>query len=415
MRDAHGTHYAGLDIGTSAIRFAVGVIDQEQNGPNRLRIIGHSEVASVGLRKGAIVHIDDVVDCISDALRKVEEAAGVSVQQVTCNINGASVLGVDSKGVIAISNHDREIREHDRFSAEEAATILKLPPNQEIVQVFAKNFRVDGQSSIKDPVGMHGVRLEADTHLVVAASPTIKAVETVLEKSGITPNHITVSSLAAAEAVLDRQQKEAGTLVINIGAGTTNLLIIEDGEVQYVAVLPVGGIHITNDLAIGLRTDLDIAEKVKIEHGTLESVNMGSIDIEVAGEVEKFQKHEVKHIISSRVEELLELVDHELRKVGKSRKLPGGVVIVGGTAQLPGLASFAKDKLELAVRIGAIQPIAGLPDELNNTSFATAVGLMQLDALLAPVEGGRIDMQTSSKLVESMSSAMQRLLKRRQK
>lgn len=415
MRDAHGTYYAGLDIGTSAIRFAVGVIDQEQNGPNRLRIIGHSEVASVGLRKGAIVHIDDVVDCISDALRKVEEASGVPIQQVTCNINGASVLGVDSKGVIAISNHDREIREHDRFSAEEAATILKLPPNQEIVQVFAKNFRVDGQSSIKDPVGMHGVRLEADTHLVVAASPTIKAVETVLEKSGITPNHITVSSLAAAEAVLDRQQKEAGTLVVNIGAGTTNLLIIEDGEVQYVAVLPVGGIHITNDLAIGLRTDLDIAEKVKIEHGTLESVNMGSIDIEVAGGVEKFQKHEVKHIISSRVEELLELIDHELRKVGKSRKLPGGVVIVGGTAQLPGLASFAKEKLELAVRIGAIQPIAGLPDELNNTSFATAVGLMQLDALLAPVEGGRIDMQTSSKLVESVSSAMQRLLKRRHK
>ena len=414
MRDAHGTHYAGLDIGTSAIRFVVGVLDTE-HGPNRLRIIGHSEVESVGMRKGAIVHIEDVADSIAEARRRVEEVTGIAVDRVTCNINGASVVGVDSKGVIAISNHDREIREDDRFRAEEAATILKLPPNQEIVQVFAKNFRVDGQTSIKDPVGMHGVRLEADTHLVVAASPNIKAIETTLGHTGLQPNHITVSSLAAAEAVLDRQQKEAGTLVVNIGAGTTNLLIIEDGEVQFTSVLPVGGLHITNDLAIGLRTDLDVAERVKIEHGTLESVNMGSFDVEVGDTVEKFQKHEVKHIISARVEEILEMVDHELKKIGKSRKLPGGVVLTGGTSQLPGLAGFAKDKLQLAVRIGQLQPLAGLPEEINNPTFATAVGLMELDALLAPIESTRIDMQASSKLLESVTSVMRGVLGRHKK
>lgn len=414
MRDAHGTHYAGLDIGTSAIRFIVGVLDTD-HGPNRLRIIGHSEVASVGMRKGAIVHIEDVADAIAEARRQVEEVAGMTIDRVTCNINGASVFGVDSKGVIAISNHDREIREDDRFRAEEAATILKLPPNQEIVQVFAKNFRVDGQTSIKDPVGMHGVRLEADTHLVVAASPNIKAIETTLAHTGLQANHITVSALASAEAVLDRQQKEAGTLVVNIGAGTTNLLIIEDGEVQFVSVLPVGGLHITNDLAIGLRTDLDIAEKVKTEHGTLESVNMGSIEIEVDGQIEKFQKHEVKHIISSRVEELLEMIDHELKKIGKSRKLPGGVVIVGGSAELPGLATFAKDKLQLAVRIGRLQPLAGLPEEINSPRYASAIGLMQLDALLAPIDGARIDMQGSSKLLDTVTSVMRGVLQRHKK
>ncbi len=414
MRDAPSTHYAGLDIGTSAVRCIVGVIDQEQSG-SKLRIIGHGQAESVGMRKGTIVHLEEMAESIREAKRQAEELAGVPLDHVTCNINGSHIVGVDSRGVIAISSHDREIREDDRFRAEEAATILKLPPNQEIVQVFAKSFRVDGQSSIKDPVGMHGVRLEADTHLVVAASPNVKATETVLEKAGLTPDHITVSSLASAEAVLERQQKEAGTLVINIGAGTTNMVIIEDGEVQYVGVLPVGGMHITNDLAIGLRTDLDIAETVKIEHGTLESVNMGGIEVTKGDVTEKFQKHEVKNIIEARVEELLELVERELKKIGRSRKLPGGVVITGGTSKLPGIATLTKDKLQLAARVGQIQPIHGLIDEVNDATFATAIGLMQLDVLLTPVGAGRIDMQDSSKLLQTATSAFRKLIKKRKK
>ena len=415
MRDAQTTLYTGLDIGTSAVRFVVGVIDSEDNGPSKLRIIGHGEAESLGMRKGAIVHIEDMAESIRLARQQAEAAAGVPLSNVTCNVNGSTVVGVDSKGVVAISNHDREIREDDRFRAEEAATILKLPPNQEIVQVFAKNFRVDGQSSIKDPVGMQGVRLEADTHLVIAASPNVKAIEAVLQKAEVTPNHITVSSLASAEAMLERHQKEAGTLVVNIGAGTTNILIIEDGEVQYIAVVPVGGMHITNDLAIGLRTDLDIAELVKVEHGTLESVNMGAFEVEKDGRKDKFQKHEVKHIIESRVDELFELIERELKKVDKSRKLPGGVVLTGGSAQLPGLASFAKEKLQLAARIGEVQPLHGLVDEINNSSYTTAIGLMQLDVLLAPIESGRTDMQGSSRLLETATSAVRRVLGRRKR
>jgi cell division protein FtsA len=411
MTEAQSKHYAGLDIGTSTVRVVVGVVDNEQKTGSKLRIIGHGESESVGMRKGLIVHIEDMADSIREAKQKAEDAAGVQLTDITCNINGAQVLGQDSKGVIAISNNDREIREDDRFRAEEAATIMKLPPNQEIVQVFAKNFKVDGQSSIKDPVGMRGVRLEADTHLVIAATSGVKAIETVLEKCNLNANHITVASLASAEAVLDRQQKEAGTLVINIGSGTTNVVIIEDGEVQYVGVIPVGGSHITNDLAIGLRTDLDIAEKVKTEHGTLGSVGMDAVEIQGPERLEKFQRHEIKHIIEARVEELLELVEKELKRAGRARKLPGGVVLTGGSAVLPGLADFTRDKLQLAARVGATQQVNGLAKELSGPDYTAAVGLMELDVLLSPLGSGRIDAQNSSKLLESISSAVKTALR----
>ena len=191
--------------------------------------------------------------------------------------------------------------------------------------------------------------------------------------------------LGAAEAVMTRQQKEAGTLLLDIGAGTTNMTIIEDGEVAHVAVIPVGGINITNDLAIGLKTDLDIAEKVKIEHATLlPNSSVKPIKVSHQGKEHTFEAEEIALITEARVEELLELVDKELKKIQKSRKLPGGVVIVGGTAKLPGIADLAKEKLELAARVGELQPLNGLIDTVADPSYSTAVGLMLLDMFLLP-------------------------------
>ena len=175
------------------------------------------------------------------------------------------IQGVDSKGVIAISTANKGITLDDKLRAEDSATIMQIPANREIIQVFPKNYRVDGHDSIKDPIGMQGVRLEVDTHIVTVASPNIRSLDSVLGKAHVAATHHTVSGLAAAEAVLSSKQKEAGTLVLDIGASTTNLGIIEDGEVQYVSVIPFGGNNITNDLAIGLKTDLDIAEAVKIK------------------------------------------------------------------------------------------------------------------------------------------------------
>ena len=287
--------------------------------------------------------------------------------------------------MIAISSANREITPEDRLRVEEAATIVQLPSNREILQVFATNYRLDGQDNIKDPVGMHGVRLEVDTHIVTAATPNLRGLDTVLEKARLHANHHTFSSLAAAEAVLNRQQKESGTVLLDIGAGTTNLIVIEDGEVQHVAVIPMGGIHITNDLAIGLKTDLDIAEEVKIKHGSLSSKQkVGSVNIEAQGIRHSFPVDDIHMIIEARVEELLEYVDKELKKIQRSRKLPGGAVLVGGTSKLPGIAEFTREKLQLAARLGKLEAIEGLVDTVGDATYTTAVGLMLLDLLLMP-------------------------------
>jgi cell division protein FtsA len=380
MRDQSPIHYIGLDIGTSAVRCVVGMVDQHDS--SHLSVIGHGQAPNLGMRKGVIVHVDDVVEAVVHAITEAERVSGVQIQNATVNINGSHVGGIDSRGVIAISAANRQISAEDRFRVEEAATIVQLPPNREIIQVFAKNYRLDGQDNIKDPVGMQGVRLEVDTHIVTAATPNLRSLDLVLEKAHIAASHHTVSGLAAAEAVLNRQQKESGTLLLDIGAGTTNLVVIEDGEVQHVAVLPVGGIHITNDLAIGLKTDLDIAEAVKLQHATLNQPARATARIEHEGKVHQFDTEEIRMITEARVEELLEYIDKELKKIHRSRKLPGGVVIVGGTAKLPGIAEFTKEKLQLAARLGRLQPMGGLIDTVQDSQYTAAVGLMMLDMLL---------------------------------
>lgn len=385
MREQQNPHFVGLDIGTSVVRCVVGIAGTDDS--RHISVIGHGSAPSLGMRKGVIVHVNDVAESVIKAVTEAERLSGIQIQRATVNLNGSHVSGMNSRGVIAISTANREISPDDRLRVEEAATIVQLPPNREIIQVFAKNYRLDGQDNIKDPVGMHGVRLEVDTHIVTASVPNVRSLDIVLEKAHIEPSHRTVASLAAAEAVLNRQQKEAGTLLLDIGAGTTNAVIIEDGEIQHVAVLPIGGIHITNDLAIGLRTDIDVAELVKIQHGSLEvGANEGSVSVSHEDATYSFERQELRMIIDARVEELLEFVDKELKKIGRSRKLPGGVVIVGGTAGLPGLADFTRDKLQLAARIGQLQPLSGLVDTVQNPAYATAVGLMLLDMLLMPTQ-----------------------------
>ena len=384
MHETTPSYFFGLDIGTSMVRCIVGMSDVDAH---ELSIVGHGSAVNVGMRKGAVVHPDDVVEAITHAITEAERVSGRRVERVTVNVNGSHVTGLNSKGVVAISAASHEIGDEDRFRAEEAATVMKLPPNREIIQVFAKNYRVDGQDNIKDPVGMQGVRLEVDTHIVTASTPHLNNLSMVLDKSQLSVNHFTVSSLAAAETVLTRQQKESGSVLLDIGAGTTNLVVIEDGEVQHVAVIPIGGISITNDLAIGLKTDLAVAELVKVKHATLMPPDYDSVAVKYEGKEYSFAKSDVHMIVEARVDELFEYVDKELRKVGKSRKLPGGVVIVGGTAKLPGLDEFAREKLELPAHTGVLHSLKGLVDVVDDPAFATAIGLMQLDMLLQPSTG----------------------------
>ncbi len=386
MRENSLPYFVGLDIGTSAVRCVVGTVNQADAKPS---VIGHGSAPNQGMRKGVVVHVDDAAEAIVQAITEAERVSGMQITQATLNINGVHVSGMNSRGVIAISAANREITDDDRLRVEEAATVVKLPPNREIIQVFAKNYSLDGQPNIKDPVGMHGVRLEVDTHIVSVATPTIRNLNLALGKAQIVANHMVVSSLAAAEAVLSRQQKEAGTILLDIGAGTTNLVVVEDGEIQHVAVLPIGGLHITNDLAIGLKTDLDIAELTKLNHASLGhsgQAKKGVVYVERGEGSEKerhaFKADDVYMIVEARIEELFEYVNKELQKIHRAKKLPGGVVLVGGTSRLPGIAEFAREQLELPARLGKLQPLAGLIDTVDEPAYATAVGLMLLDILL---------------------------------
>jgi cell division protein FtsA len=383
MQSATPQSFVGLDIGTSTVRAVVGMIDPNHQG--KLSIIGHGSSPNLGMRKGIVVHSEEAAEAIAQAINEAERVSGVHIQGATVNINGSHVSGMNSKGVIAISSATREITTDDRMRAEEAATIVQLPSNREIIQVFAKNYRLDGQDNIKDPVGMHGVRLEVDTHIVTAATPNLRNLDMALEKAQIMPHNHTLSSLAAAEAVLERQQKEAGTVLIDIGAGTTNIVVMEDGEVQHVAVLPIGGMHITNDLAIGLKTDLDVAEVVKIRHATLATKTPArDVRLKLNDQDHMFKAEDIAMITEARVEELFEYVNKELSRIHRAYKLPGGAVLVGGTAKLPGIAEFAKEKLQLAARVGKLQSMSGLIDTVADPAYAAAVGLMVLDMLLVP-------------------------------
>jgi cell division protein FtsA len=406
MRDPNVQHFVGLDVGSSAIRCVVGMTDPNDN--NKLSIIGQGSVPNTGVRKGVVVHVDEVADALVKAVTEAERHAGVRIGSATVNVNGSHVSGMNSHGVIAISAANREIAVDDRMRVDEAATVVQFPPNREIIQFFAKNYSLDGQRNIKDPVGMHGIRLEVDAHIVTAATPNLRNLDAALQKDELHATNHTVSSLAAAEATLTREQKEAGVMVLDIGAGTTNLIVIEDGEVQHVAVIPIGGAHLTNDLAIGLKTDLDVAEQVKVQHASLTEGKKTTASVSIKNANHSFPMEEVFMITEARIDELFDYIEKELQRIRRSRKLPGGVVITGGTSRLPGIADFAKEKLQLAARIGKINNVTGLVDTVEDGFFTTAVGLMLLDMLLVP-QDIEIQNNNSQSALQVFTSFIQRL------
>ncbi len=369
----------GIDVGTTTVRCVIGVLGEEQTQPT---IIGAGSAKNGGMRKGIVNNVEEVAHAIALAVEEAERISGQHVGSATISVNGAHIIGLNSKGVIAISNSSREIGLDDLERAEEAATVVQLPPNREILQVFAKSYHLDGQSNIKDPVGMSGVRLEVDAHIVTAATPAVKNLDRTFEVTNINANHHVLAGLASAESVLEPKQRESGTVVVDLGAGTTNVVVVEEDEVQHVAVLPIGSINITNDLAIGLKTDLDVAEEVKLKHarvGGSDSKARARVEVKNGDETHRFEREDIDSIVAARLDELFDLVDKELHKINRSRKLPGGVVLVGAGSQLPGIDDFVKEKLELPARVSKPKHYTGIIDNTDTPAYAAAVGLMLLD------------------------------------
>lgn len=385
----------GIDIGTTTVRCVVGHIDATTGAPT---IVGVGAVPNSGMRKGSVANLTGPAHAIDDALGEAERMSGYQVDEATMSINGSHILSTKADGMIAVGALDHEINEDDLARLEEVATVGKVPANREILEVVPHTYRLDGQDNIKDPLGMTGTRLEINANVVSVLGPHITNLQKTAELAKVDPHVVTPAVVAAARAVLNEQQLENGVAAIDLGGATTSIAVFEEGDLQFVSVIPVGGINITNDLAIGLKTDPEIAEKVKVAHASaLIRETSEHVTIKHEKETFEFAVHDIDEIVDARLEEIFEKIQKELKRAGYAGKLPSGVVLTGGTARMKGMVEYTKQTLGLAARIGAAKGYGGVAEHMDEPQFATAVGLMLIDSMnLAPAKGKRAS-HTSSK------------------
>lgn len=377
MQETSNKYAVGIDIGTTNVRCVVGHIDNSTGIPT---VVGVGITPNSGMRKGVVINLSGPAQAIDEALGEAERMSGYQIDAAAISINGSHILSTHADGMIAVGSPNHEINQEDIARIEEVATLGKVPANREILEVVPHSYKLDGQD-IKNPIGMTGTRLEIDAHVVSVLVPYLSNLQKTSEIAKVFPRSITVAGIAAARAVLNENQIENGVALIDIGGATTNIAIYEEGDLQFSAVIPLGGVNITNDLAIGLKTDPEIAEKIKIEHASAVSRHeSGSVNIKVNDESFDFKISEIDEIVEARLEEIFEAVNKELKRAGRAGKLPSGVVLTGGTAQLKGIAEYAKESLNLAVRIGKPSGYGGVADDIEKSQFATAVGLMLIDA-----------------------------------
>lgn len=378
----------GLDIGSSKIRAVVG----QRVSDHELNIVGLAEAPSEGVSRGVVKSVEDAVSSISRVFEKAERMTGIPIERAYVSISGSHIRSDASKGVIAVAKADGEIKPEDVERVIEAAQAVSTPPNYEILHVIPREFSVDSQTGIKDPVGMTGIRLEVEVQIIQGLAAQIKNLTKVVYRAGVEVEDLVVASLAAAEAVLSKRQKELGVCVLNIGGATASLAIFEEGEVVHTYVIPVGASHITSDIAIGLRTSIDTAEEVKIRFGTanvLDIEKKEDIDLSeiTEGEAGIVSRRHVAEIIEARVEEIFKLADNELAKIDRSGKLPAGIVLCGGGAKLQGIIALARRIFKLPASLGAPRDFQTVIDKIDDPSLATAIGLVRWGDSLNQVYG----------------------------
>lgn len=375
---SHSDIITGLDIGSSFIRLTVA----NRNNDGQLQVVAAVTVPTEGVNRGTITSIDDATSALSAAKEKAERISGYQLDQVWVGISGPHILTGVSRGVVAVGKASGEIEDTDINRALEASRAVASPPNYEILHAIPRSFTVDGQSGLKDPVGMTGIRLEVETTIIQGLTTQLKNMTRVVERAGFRISGIVLSVLAAAESHVTDRQRELGVVVVNIGGSTTSVSVFEEGDLLTAQVLPIGSEHVTADIAIGLRTSLDVAEEVKLNYGTASVKDVGKReDIDLAefgaNESEVVSRKYVAEIIEARVDEILDKVDGILKKVDRSGMLPAGIVFVGGGAKLPGLIDLAKKRLRLPVSLG--HPKANFMsalDVVNDLSFASSLGLV---------------------------------------
>ncbi len=369
---------ASLDIGSSKIRTVVGLKDDNSPVPN---IIGVGIAPSTGLRKGAVIDVEETINSISSSLEDAERMAGEPINHVFLGIGGNHIESLNSRGVIAISQGENEIGEDDVDRVLEAAQAVTIPSNRRILRIIPKTFTVDEQKGIKYPVGMTGIRLEVETHIITGFDPTVKNLEKCVLQSGVDIDDIIPTCLSPSEAVLSKRQKELGVVVVDIGCGGTSISVFEDGAILYTAVIPVGGENVTNDVAIGMRTSIDTAEKLKIEYGSVIPEDVSereTIDLSLISKLDTHvvSKRQLVEMIQARYHEIFLLVKDELAKIHRDGMLPAGVVLTGAGAKIPGVIDLAREILNLPTQIGFPQNYDGVVDKIDDPAYATAIGLL---------------------------------------
>ncbi len=370
----------GLDISSTKVITSVGKYEE-----GVLDIIGLGKSANQGMRKGMIVDIEETVSAISASLEEAERMAGIPLRGTTIGIDGAHIESEDSKGVIAVSRADGEIAEDDVTRVVEAARAIPNKPNREVLHVIPKTFIIDGQDGIKDPIGMSGIRLEVDAHIISTSTTAMKNLQRSVEQSGLNINDVVFTPLATSKALLSKRQMEIGVILIDIGSAVTTFSVYEEGDLISCGIVPIGSSHITNDLAIGLRTNLDVAEILKLKHGFAlpervsekEEVRLSTIDKNEDGAA---STKYISEIIEARLNEILLIIQEKLQLAGKDGTLPAGVILSGGGSKLEGIIELTKETLRLPAQIGTpIFEISGLVDKLDDPVYSTSIGLMLWD------------------------------------
>jgi len=366
----------GLDIGTTKVCAVIAKINETDD----LEILGVGLVPSKGLRKGVVINIEATAQSIAAAIEKAEIQAGIEVRKVTIGISGGHIEGINSKGVIAITDKNHEIGEADIRRVIDAATAIVIPVDRDVIHIIPQEFIVDDQNEIKDPTGMSGIRLEAMVHIITAASTSINNLIKSVNKSGMEASDIVLEPLASAQSTLSEEEKELGVAMVDIGGGTTDFVMFAAGSLHHTGIIPFGGNHITNDIAYGLKTPTLSAEEIKIKYGAavVDFVDPAE-EIEVPGlggrAPRVLPRRELAEIMQPRIEEILSLVNDELEATGEKEMMAGGVILTGGVALTQYIADLAGEIFELPVRIGKPLGIKGLRDIVDSPVYSTSVGL----------------------------------------
>jgi cell division protein FtsA len=369
--------YAGLDIGTTKITAIVAEPEEDGEG---IRIVGVGTAPSDGLKRGVVVNLEKTTRSIQYAVQEAERMSGRTIRGVYAGIAGEHIRGINSRGVIAVSRKDAEIRPHDLERVIEAAKAVAIPADREILHVLPQEFIVDDQDGIRDPVGMSGVRLEAEVHIITGAASACRNVIRAAERAGLLVEELVLEPLASANAVLTQDERDLGVALFDIGGGTTDVAIFYEGSVRHTAVIGLGGANVTNDLAIGLRTPVERAEQLKLQSGCAltsmvrpeEVVQVPSVGGRSDREV---SRHMLAMMIEPRIEEIFELGKKEIRKNHIADLLGAGVVLTGGASSLEGMPELAEQVFDLPVRRGIPMGITGLTEAVCDPRFATGVGL----------------------------------------